>query len=195
MKELFIKTVPIPKGRPRFYGGHAVTPEKTRKYEKLIRDSWEHGIVEGEYLVIAMAFTMPIPQSYSNKKKKELEGQPHTKKPDLDNLVKAVLDALNDGVAYTDDSKIWRIVARKEYGEEPSVWIGIHEADEEVRNLDNYDTGIYTDNPDDTMRYLRSTQAVAMVRCKDCKFWIEERCEKFKRFTDMDFYCADGKRR
>ena len=194
MKELFIKTVPIPKGRPRFYGGHVVTPEKTRKYEKLIRDSWEHGIVEGEYLVIAMAFTMPIPQSYSNKKKKELEGQPHTKKPDLDNLVKAVLDALND-VAFKDDSKIWRIMATKEYGSEPKVWIGIHEADEEVRNLDNYDTGIYTDNPDDTMRYLRSTQAVSMVRCKECKFWIEERCEKFQRFTDMDFYCADGKRR
>ena len=126
MKELFIKTVPIPKGRPRFYGGHAVTPEKTRKYEKLIRDSWEHGIVEGEYLVIAMAFTMPIPQSYSNKKKKELEGQPHTKKPDLDNLVKAVLDALN-GVAYMDDSRISNINASKEYGREPSVWIGIHD--------------------------------------------------------------------
>lgn len=61
--------------------------------------------------------------------------------------------------------------------------------------MDNYDTGIYTDNPDDTMRYLRSTQAVSMVRCKECKFWIEERCEKFKRFTDEDFYCADGKRR
>ena len=125
MKELFIKTVPIPKGRPRFYGGHAVTPEKTRESEKLIRDSWEHGIVEGEYLVIAMAFTMPIPQSYSNKKKKELEGQPHTKKPDLDNLVKAVLDALN-GVAFEDDSLISDINASKTYAEEPGVYIMVH---------------------------------------------------------------------
>ena len=122
MKELFIKTVPIPKGRPRFYGGHAVTPEKTRKYEKLIRDSWEHGIVDGKYLVIAMIFTMPIPQSYSNKKKKELEGKPHTKKPDLDNLVKAVLDALN-GVAFEDDSRICSISAVKLYGTEPCVFV------------------------------------------------------------------------
>ena len=64
--------------------------------------------------------------------------------------------------------------------------------------MDNYDTGIYTDNPDDTMRYLRSTQAVSMaVRCKECKFWIDTApvCTRFKEFTDEDFYCADGKRR
>ena len=127
MKELFIKTVPIPKGRPRFYGGHAVTPEKTRKYEKLIRDSWEHGLVDAEYLTIDMVFKMPIPQSLSKKKQRELDGQPHVKKPDLDNLVKAVLDALNDGIAFVDDSKVWCINACKEYAEEPSVWVGIHE--------------------------------------------------------------------
>lgn len=125
MKELFIKTVPIPKGRPRFYGGHAVTPEKTRKYEKLIRDSWEHGIVEGKSIMIEIEFRMPIPQSYSNKKKAELEWAPHNKKPDLDNLVKAVLDALN-GVAFEDDSLISDINAGKIYAEEPGVYIMIH---------------------------------------------------------------------
>lgn len=125
MKELYIETVPIPKGRPRFYGGHAVTPEKTRKYEKLIRDSWTHGIVEGKSIMIDMEFRIPIPQSYSNKKKKELEWTPHTKKPDLDNLVKAVLDALN-GVAYTDDSLISDINASKSYAEKPGVYIMIH---------------------------------------------------------------------
>ena len=40
--------------------------------------------------------------------------------------VKAVLDALN-GVAYMDDSRISNINASKEYGREPSVWIGIHD--------------------------------------------------------------------
>lgn len=125
MKELFIKTVPIPKGRPRFYGGHAVTPEKTRKYEKLIRDSWEHGIVEGKSIMVDIEFRIPIPQSYSKKKKAELEWTPHNKKPDLDNLVKAVLDALN-GVAFEDDSLISDINASKTYAEEPGVYIMIH---------------------------------------------------------------------
>mgnify|MGYP007092198855 CR=1 FL=1 len=68
--------------------------------------------------------------------------------------------------------------------------------------MDNYDTGIYTDNPDDTLRYMRSTQAVSMVRCKDCKYMKARsmdgnsvRCGKLMRWTDNDFYCADGKRR
>ena len=126
MKELYIETVPIPKGRPRFYGGHAVTPEKTRKYEKLIRDSWTHGIVDAEYLTIDMVFKMPKPQSLSKKKQRELDGQPHVKKPDLDNFVKAILDSIQ-GVAFDNDSKVWCINACKEYAEEPSVWIGIHE--------------------------------------------------------------------
>lgn len=125
MKELFIKTVPIPKGRPRFYGGHAVTPEKTRKYEKLIRDSWTHGIVEGKSIMVDIEFRIPIPQSYSKKKKAELEWTPHNKKPDLDNLVKAVLDALN-GVAFEDDSLISDINASKTYAEEPGVYIMVH---------------------------------------------------------------------
>ena len=122
MKELFIKTVPIPKGRPRFYGGHAVTPEKTRKYEKLIRDSWTHGIIDSEHIYVDMLFKMPIPQSYSKKKQAALVDAPHAKKPDLDNLVKAVLDALN-GVAFEDDSRICSISAVKLYGTEPCVFV------------------------------------------------------------------------
>ena len=47
-----------------------------------------------------------------------------TKKPDLDNVIKAVLDALN-GVAYKDDSRIVRIEARKEYSDSPRLEIHI----------------------------------------------------------------------
>lgn len=124
MKEMLLNIVPVPKGRPRFYCGHAVTPEKTRAYEKQIREGWTHGIVKGEYLTVCMIFKMPIPQSYSKKKQAALVGHPHSKRGDLDNMVKAVLDALN-GVAFDDDSKIWFIKASKEYAEEPSVWVGI----------------------------------------------------------------------
>ena len=130
MYEMHIKTVPVPKGRPRFYGNHAVTPPKTREYEKLLRESWTHGIVKGQRLAVSLLFVMPIPQSYSKKKKVELMGEPHTKKPDLDNLVKAVLDGLN-GVAYEDDSIIWNVDATKEYGDEPEVWVTIFAAGKE----------------------------------------------------------------
>ena len=124
-----VNTTPVPKGRPRFYGNHAVTPEKTRLYEALIRDSWTYGKMEGP-LSVRMLFVMPIPKSLSKKKHEELLGERHTKKPDLDNLVKAVLDSLN-GVAYEDDSIIWSIDATKEYGDEPEVAVTFYAKEED----------------------------------------------------------------
>lgn len=44
----------------------------------------------------------------------------HTSKPDVDNLAKAVLDAMN-GVLWKDDSQVFRLVTEKVYTEEPFV--------------------------------------------------------------------------
>ena len=120
-----VNTTPVPKGRPRFYGNHAVTPEKTRIYEALIRDSWTYGKIEGP-IIVSMKFTFEIPKSYSKKKRSELLYRPKTTKPDLDNLVKAVLDGLQ-GEAFEDDSSVCGIVATKEYGTEPKVSIVVEE--------------------------------------------------------------------
>ena len=120
-----VNTTPVPKGRPRFYGNHAVTPPKTRIYEALIRDSWTYGKMEGP-IIVSMKFTFEIPKSYSKKKRSELLYRPKTTKPDLDNLVKAVLDGLQ-GEAFDDDSIVCGIVATKEYGTEPKVSIVVEE--------------------------------------------------------------------
>ena len=48
-----------------------------------------------------VTFGLPMPKSWSKKKKNEMDGQPHTQTPDLDNLLKALGDAL-----YSDDSGI-----------------------------------------------------------------------------------------
>lgn len=45
-----------------------------------------------------------------------------TKKPDLDNVLKSVLDGLQ-GVAYKDDKNITNARIRKRYGEEPRLEI------------------------------------------------------------------------
>ncbi|HEC44794.1 MAG TPA: RusA family crossover junction endodeoxyribonuclease [Bacteroides sp.] len=42
----------------------------------------------------AIIFSIPMPKSWSNKKRAEMEGTAHTQTPDLDNLLKAFLDAL-----------------------------------------------------------------------------------------------------
>jgi len=47
-------------------------------------------------------------------------------KPDLDKLVRAVLDGLT-GVVYEDDSQVIMIKASKTYGENQGVWIGVEQ--------------------------------------------------------------------
>ena len=47
-------------------------------------------------------FHMPMPASWSKKKRAEMLGQPHQQKPDVDNLQKALMDAV-----LKDDSGVW----------------------------------------------------------------------------------------
>lgn len=111
---------------------HSYTPEKTASYEDLIRWSYREagGVYYGdkELQVDIQAF-YPIPKSFSKVKHKQaVEGiiKPRTK-PDLDNVLKVVLDALN-GVAFLDDKQIVRMSAKKQYGESPCIKITIQEA-------------------------------------------------------------------
>lgn len=56
-----------------------------------------------------LIFRVPMPASWSKKKRAAMDGQPHRQRPDVDNYAKAVLDAL-----HTDDSGVWdlRVVKR-----------------------------------------------------------------------------------
>ena len=46
---------------------------------------------------------------------------PHHQKPDLDNLVKAFLDAAQDGGMLVDDSVVYSIIAKKYWGPSPKI--------------------------------------------------------------------------
>jgi Holliday junction resolvase RusA-like endonuclease len=60
----------------------------------------------------------------------------HIKKPDLDNFVKAVKDALK-GLVYRDDSQIVRLAASKDYGDPLRVEIRIEELSHERADRDS----------------------------------------------------------
>lgn len=47
-------------------------------------------------------FLMPMPKSWTKKKRRQMVGQPHQQKPDTDNLLKALKDAL-----LVEDSHVW----------------------------------------------------------------------------------------
>lgn len=57
-----------------------------------------------------------IPKSYSKKRVQEIaeSGEPPSKKPDCDNIIKIILDALNE-TAYTDDKQVIDVRCRKHY--------------------------------------------------------------------------------
>lgn len=106
------------KGRPRFAGGHAYTPESTRRYEAEIQAAWM--LAGGRMLDGAVAVDITACQALP---KRATRAQQHAaargeiwpiRKPDLDNICKLVLDALN-GMAYRDDTQVVVLDARKEY--------------------------------------------------------------------------------
>lgn len=66
-------------------------------------------------IALAVDFFLPRPANRC-RKKDPAESIPCLTKPDLDNLIKAVKDALS-GVIYRDDKQIWQETVRKRYHE------------------------------------------------------------------------------
>jgi len=128
---------PIGKQRPKFARrGNFVstyTPLKTKLYEDQIREvaSQAMGEVEPLDTPITACFyiTMPVPASYSKKAKEDcLSGKTRpTKKPDIDNVIKAFLDAMN-GIVYLDDCQVVDLHVKKVYGTVGMVEIYIKES-------------------------------------------------------------------
>ena len=73
---------------------------------------------------ITIIFEMPFPLSKRKKKMPPLEDIPHTTKPDIDNLIKFVLDCGN-GIIWKDDRYINSIKAKKVYSDNPKTIIHI----------------------------------------------------------------------
>lgn len=131
---------PIGKGRPRVTArqgkfAHAYTPKRTKDYEDAIRFEFMASNCEkmpvydkDTPLQAKMIFAFAIPKSYSKKKREAcLKGEiAHTHRPDTDNCVKSVLDAL-EGAAIEQDACVVKIIAEKIYAEEPYVEVEIDE--------------------------------------------------------------------
>lgn len=147
---LDIPIEPIAKARPRFklINGKpiAYTPSKTKSYENLIfmeyikRYTRQAKFPAGTPIGILLEFGLPIPKSTPKKRRALMaDGQlMPAKKPDVDNLTKAVLDALN-GLAYHDDSQICKLIAIKRYSEKPYVRISIDEICTDLAPADDDD--------------------------------------------------------
>lgn len=129
-----IKGEPKGKGRPRFTrNGHVYTPQETSRYEQLVGLSYRNSAKGYKFTspvrVTVKAFCKP-PKGKSKKVTEDmLDGRIlPTKKPDVDNVVKIILDGLNK-VAWDDDTQVVDLMAVKRYSEEPMVAVIIEEID------------------------------------------------------------------
>ena len=122
---------PVGKGRPRFSmaGGRVrtYTPKRTKEFEQRI--AW-FVAVRPATGPIKIEITAIFSRPKAMHRKRDPDGLTwHDKKPDLDNVCKAVIDSLN-GRAYVDDSQIVRIDAAAFYAEKtgkPRTEITIYE--------------------------------------------------------------------
>lgn len=117
---------PQGKARPRVVrlkngASMSYTPDKTVQYEELVRLRYKAAAGTAQFppnaaLRMTIVSGFPIPTSKSKKEAAAmLTGAIRpTKKPDGDNIVKIICDALN-GVAYRDDAQVVEVVLRKKY--------------------------------------------------------------------------------
>jgi Holliday junction resolvase RusA-like endonuclease len=120
--DLFCPGPPIPLMRPRLHGKGLYDPQFNEK--EALRQYIEPHIKEpfAGPLCLDLTFQMPIPLSWSNKKR--VDPPECVKRPDLSNLVKFIEDALNETL-WKDDSQICELRARKLYHTDPGVRIRV----------------------------------------------------------------------
>jgi Holliday junction resolvase RusA-like endonuclease len=130
-----VEGTPIGKGRPKFARrGNFVstyTPAKTRNYEDIIKVAATQAMTEPPIetpLAVFVYIAVPVPMSYSKKRKENcLVGiEKPVKKPDIDNVAKCFLDAMN-GIVYKDDSQVVSLHVTKEYGTVGMVEVMVRE--------------------------------------------------------------------
>lgn len=139
MIKFFVPGQPVGKGRPRFRrigkGVQSYTPEKTKRYEADVRaEAWKTMYENGRLaptdkpcaVFVDAAYKVAV--SYTKKRKAACYAQKEKPgKPDADNVVKSVMDAINN-VVYRDDSQVVFATVLKRYaveGEEPGVTVTV----------------------------------------------------------------------
>ena len=131
---------PIAKARPRMTKhGHTYTPKRTVDYERMVQTLFhaEYGSpkLEGPILLqLDLYFEIPKSRSKAARERMQQGLERPCKRPDIDNCMKSVSDALN-GIAYKDDSQIVAAVIQKFWADEPRAVVTIEELDLERFDL------------------------------------------------------------
>jgi len=120
MIELRIKPMPAPRQSRSDLWNPRECVLRYRAYRDELRlRCREAGYEQGDTL--DAVFVLPMPSSWSKKKRDEMRGTPHMVKPDTDNIVKGVLDAF-----LKQDGFVWKIAAEKRWGDVGTILLRPH---------------------------------------------------------------------
>ena len=138
---------PVAKARPRMSSRNGVnrvyTPSKSVNFEQLVgfafASKYKNHIPTKKPVKIKIMCFYSFPNRLTKKKEDTIKWfmvdndmpYPRAKKPDVDNLIKSVLDGLNS-IAFEDDKQVFEITAGKYYGHRPRTVVEIRSYDTEV---------------------------------------------------------------
>ena len=85
----------------------------------MFKDELKRMLKEADFKIqdeLFVEFYIPMPKSWSKKKKNEYVGKTHQQKPDIDNLLKGVMDAI-----FKEDAHVHTVYGKKTWAKEPSI--------------------------------------------------------------------------
>jgi len=106
---LFVNGTPKPQPRPRVTSkGHAYNPDSANIWKEEIKVNFL-SVIRGRPPItgpvfLRVSFFLPAPKVMKINQDGKI---PHDKKPDLDNLLKAVKDAMTEAGVWRDDSQVY----------------------------------------------------------------------------------------
>lgn len=111
-----VKMEPHGQGRPRFGNGRAYEAKTDSEAKRILAEAAKKVIAEVEYEKapkgIPVALTVDAFGKFPKSLPKKTIERAFAMKPDIDNIAKSVMDALNE-IAYEDDSQVTLLVAEK----------------------------------------------------------------------------------
>ena len=113
---------PCPASRPRVSRWSTYYPKRYTKFKndmKALTSEMETTPSEN-LLSVCVDFYIKMPKSWSKKKTERLDNTYCSNNSDIDNYIKAILDALN-GVLFVDDRQVVEIFARKIYSKQAYI--------------------------------------------------------------------------
>lgn len=120
---------PMPSPRPRFRKAgkfvQTYMPASYMKHKEYIQKQMPKLLIK-DPVKLEIYFFIPMAKSWTKKKRTLLLNKPHHIKPDIDNLLKTVMDAANNHI-WNDDGQVYEIVTKKIFSQEAKIIIKVIE--------------------------------------------------------------------